>query len=325
MELGLIDLSEYELPTISNLTIAANFLQITELLKQIEYCLEQQISLTNWIDIIQIAQNACSVKLEQLSVAFGIFSFKSIKPFPTFTTIQTLFWYLSHPYLNTESELQVFIFGLKWMECAEMGADVLLILLCCLDMNRLTTEELKQMKDLIKDYVNSLAEKVVDCLYKLSSEFELSLTAITENKTVLCELYTEKVYTEVLNLVKENSKRKLKFTAVIPLWSAKDPKPEYSPNNLYTFSKENGYQAWLEVIEKYVWGWNITNWGPTKIVLVDGEYGKGGGMFMEDVRVYDTLKKEWIQHGVRLPSRRHGGVAVVDNSLFIIGGVGGYR
>ncbi|XP_021192056.3 kelch repeat and BTB domain-containing protein 8 [Helicoverpa armigera] len=324
MELGLIDISEHSLATVGDLAIAANFLQITELTKQIDYCLEQQLSLSNWMEIKEIAQNAASVKLEQAAVIYGLFSFKSMKP-EYVPNINKLFWYLSHPYLDIESELQVFKFGLKWIEQQEMGADALLIILCCLDMDRITKDELEAMKDLTKDYVNSLTEKIIACLHKLAADYELTLSAVKQHKQILCELYTLKVYTEVLNLVKESIHRKLRFTAAVPMWSNKDKAPEKSPNYLFTYTKGPGLQKWMEVAETNLWGWNIASWSPTKIVVLCGEYGRGTGIFMKDVKVYDIHKNDWIQHGVQLPVRRHAGVVVIEDSLYILGGVGAFR
>ena len=323
MELGLIDLSDYSLSTVGDLAFAANFLQITELTKQINYCLEQQLSLSNCMEIREIAQNAPSAELEQVSVTYALFSFKYMKP-EFIPTIQTLYWYLSHPYLDTESELHVFIFGLQWVKLREAAADTLLVILCCLDMKRLTKEELEEMKELLKDYRNSLTEKLVDCLCKLSTDYELSTNAINENKQVLCELYTEKVYTKVLNLVDGSIERKLTLIPVLPMWPNEHKKAELSENYLYTYT-ESGLEKWIELSEKKLWGWNLTNWTPTKLVKVCGEYGRGGGSYMRDVKVYDIHKKEWIQHGVVLPIRRHAGVVVVQDSLYILGGVGGFR
>ncbi|KAH9630776.1 hypothetical protein HF086_001004 [Spodoptera exigua] len=324
MNIGLIDLSEFDLPTIGDLAVAASFLQITELTKQIDYCLEQQLTLANWLEVKEIASNAALVKLEQSTVIYGLFSFHIMKT-EYIQSLDKLYWYLAHPYLNIESEIQVFKFGLKWLQEHEMGADTLLVVLCCLDLKRITYAEVREIRDLIKDYTNSLAEKVVDCLYKLVSEYDLSLDTIRQNKTELCQEFTEKVYTEVFNLVKESIERKLRFIPTVPMWSNKDKKPEVSQNYLFTYTEEAGFQRWMEVAERNLWGWNITAWSPTQIVVVCGEYGRGSGIFMRDVKVYDIYKKEWTQHGVELPLRRHAGVVVVNDSLFLLGGVGGFR
>lgn len=324
MELGLIDLSDYPLSTIGDIAFAANFLQITELMKQIHYCLGQQLSMANWIEIKGIAHNAPSINLEQEAVIFGLFAFKSMKP-RYIPTIQQLFWYLSHPYLYTDSELHVFKFGLQWIEQQAMGADTILIILSCLDMSRITSEELHKIRDLLLAYANSLAEKVVDCLYKLVTDFELTLPSIKVHKPVLCEMFTEKVYTEVLNLVSESIQRKLKLTPAVPMWSNKIMKTEKAQNFMNTFTEEDGFQNWVEITEKNLWGWNITNWTPTKLVMVCGEHGRGTGSFMRDVKVYDVHKEEWIRHGVELPVRRHAGVVIVEDTLFILGGVGAFR
>ncbi|CAH1637609.1 unnamed protein product [Spodoptera littoralis] len=324
INIGLIDLSEFDLPTIGDLAVAASFLQITELTKQIEYCLEQQLTLANWLEVKEVALNAALVKLEQSTVVFGLFSFSKMKT-ENIQSLDKLYWYLAHPYLNLESELDAFKFGLKWLREHEMGADTLLVVLCCLDLKRLSIEELIEMRELITDFANSLGERVVECLYKLLLEHDLSLDTIRQNKEELCLFFTEKVYTEVFNLVKESVQRKLKYTPTVPMWSNKDKKPEASQNYLFTYTEDAGFQRWMEVAERNLWGWNITAWSPTQIVVVCGEYGRGSGIFMRDVKVYDVYKKEWTQHGVELPVRRHAGVVVVDDSLYLLGGVGGFR
>lgn len=325
MDIGLIDLSEHSMTTVGELAVAANFLQITELVKQIEYCLDLQLSVSNWMQTLAIAENSSYSKLEQLSAAFGLLSFKAMKP-EYVPTIQKLYWYLSHPYLDTLNELDVFKFGLEWIINNETGADALMIVLCCLDIKRLNNSELKEMKVLVSEYANSLGCKVVDCLHELTSrEFDLSTTVVTEQKSMLCEMFTERVYNEVLTLMKQSRDRQLLYTPTVPITIVKDTPLDVEAHFMYTFSKDKAFEKWIEVAEKNLWGWNIVAWGATKLVVVCGEYGRGTGSFMKDVKVYDTLRMEWTRHGVELPSRRHGGVAVVNDSLFIIGGVGGFR
>lgn len=325
MDIGLIDLSEYSLSTIGNLAVAANFLQITELIKQIEYCLEIQLSPSNWLEIITIAENSSYKDLEQLCAVFGLLSFESMKP-QYISDISKLFWYLSHPYLDSPNELDVFKLGLQWILDTETGADALLIIIGCLDLKRVTTDELKEMNVLVKDFVNSLPAKVIECLFDLSdNNIGLSEIVIIEQKSMICEKYTERVYNEVLNMVRTSRKRLWNYTPIIPMWPLTDTDSDLVTHNLYSFNENIGFEKWLEVAEKSLWGWNIATWGGFKLVLVGGERGRGASAFMKDVKVYDTLKKQWTMHGVQLPSRRHGGVAINGDLLYIIGGVGGFR
>lgn len=324
MRIGLIDLSEYSLTTIGELSIAANFLQITELIKQIEYCLDLQLSVSNWMETMIIAENSSYTKLEQLSAAFGLLNFKQMKK-EYILNIHRLFWYLSHPYLDTDNELEVFRFGYEWIINSETGADAILIVLGCLDIQRLSHNDIKEIKTLIKDFVDSLPLKVVDCILEITEHSELSIITLTERKDELCEKFTARVYIEVFKLVSASVNRKLIFTPTVPVWIVKDTKPELISHHMYTFSEDTGLEKWLEVAEKNLWGWNVVAWGANKLVLVCGEHGRGTSVFMKDVKVYDTFRKEWILHGVELPSRRHGGVAIMGDSLFIIGGVGGFR
>ncbi|XP_049877934.1 kelch-like protein 30 [Pectinophora gossypiella] len=325
MQIGIIDLFEYSLSTIGDLAMAANFLQITELIKQIEYTLELQMSISNWMEIMAIADNASYSKLQQLCAAFGLLSFRNMKS-EYVPSIHKLFWYLAHPYLDAGNELDVFRFGFQWITHKETGADALLIILGCLDMKRLTISELVEIKKLIKDYEVSLAAKVIDCILELFiGNVALTIPDISEQKSVLSEKFTERVYNEVINLVRESRIRTLCYEPAVPIWKVKDEKPELTHHFLYTFTVKSGFVQWLEVAEKSLWGWSVIAWGPMKLVAVCGEYGRGTGIFMKDVKVYDTLKKEWIHHGADLPPRRHGGLAIVDDSLYIIGGVGGFR
>ncbi|CAB3246251.1 unnamed protein product [Arctia plantaginis] len=327
MRLGLIDLAELSLPTIGELAIAANFLQITELIKQIEYCLELQLSKCNWLEIMAIAENASYKSLEQRCAAYGLYDFKLMKA-EFIESINKLVWYLSHTHLNSETELQVFKFGVDWIIKHDKSADALLLILGCLDVYRLKEEELKDMKILVKHFQHCLAEKVIDCLYTLATDCRIICCGkMNERKKMLCEMYTERIYMETFNLVNNSKKRQLKFKPCVAVWS-RDPDPDMldaKPHYLYTINNMNEFEPWLEVTEMCLWGWKFVAWGITKIVIVCGERRKGTGFFWKGVKIYDALKKEWIEHGVELPIRRHGGVAIVDDSLYIIGGVGGYR
>lgn len=324
MKIGLIDLSEYSLQTIGEIAIAANFLQISELIKQIKYVLDLQISTSNWMYTMEIAENVSYKILEQMSAAYGLLSFKSMKV-NYVPTLKKLFWYLSHPYLNTESELSVFKFGLEWILHNETGADALMIVLGCLDITKLSLESLSEIKKLMKDYVNSLASKVVDCLYYLlRNVYALSSKVMSEHKEELCEKFTVRVYNEAISLIRESKVRRLQFTLLVPMITKELPEDE-STHYMYMYNPNEGFKKWVKLVEKDIWGWNVVSWDATKLVIVGGERGKGTGMFIKDVKVYDTLKQEWIQHGVQLPPRRHGSVAVVGDLLYIVGGVGGFR
>lgn len=317
-----MDLSEHSHQIIGEIAMAANFLQISELIKQIEYMLDIQLSVTNWIDTMTIAENASYMKLEEHSVAFGLFSFKSMKP-SYISSIRKLFWYLSHPYLDAECELDVFKFGLDWVLNNETGADAIIIVLGCLDVTKLSLNDLLEMKSLITVYNSSLPAKVIDCLVMLHKKCGNISPQISEQKE-LCETFTRRVYDEVCNLVKESKQRKLKFTISLPM-TIKQPLADESPHYMYTYTLGEGFHKWLELVEKNLWGWNVVSYNGTKLIIVGGEYGKGTGTFMRDVKEYDTLRKEWNRHGVQLPQRRHGSVAVLGDCLYIIGGVGGFR
>ncbi|KAM3962454.1 kelch-like protein 6 [Aphomia sociella] len=325
MEVGLIDLFEYPLNIISILAVVANFLQITELIKQITLTLNLQLSISNCMEIMSIAENCSYTKLQRNSEALVLLSFKEMKP-DYIPSIHKLYWYLSHPYLHVDNEIEVFKFGLDWISHTETDVDALLIILCCLDMKRLTTDDLKEMRTLVTEYMYSLAAIVIDCLQELKSGgYDLCPTAVASQKLLLCEMFTERVYNEVLNLVTAFKQRINNLTPTVPLWLAKQEKPGLKPHSMYKFSDDKGFEKWLDIAEKNLWGWSTVAWGVTKLILVCGEHGRGTGVFMRDVKVYNTLTNEWTLHGAHLPSRRHGGVAVTGDSMFIIGGVGGFR
>ncbi|CAK1555665.1 unnamed protein product [Leptosia nina] len=325
MKIGLIDLSEYSLNTIGDIAVAASFLQVTELIKQIEYTLDLQLSVSNWIEIMSIAEQCAYNNLEKIAIMHGLLSFKDLKP-NYIPTIHMLAWYLSHPFLDSESEADIFKFGYQWLLHHETGADALLVILGCLDLRRITILDIKEIQDFMKDFENSLAAKVIDCLeYLIDNKLEISCESLHNHKTAICETFTERVYNEIFNAIKSGIARKLTYTPIVPLWILKGSKPEFLPHYLYSFTPENKFQQWLEVAEKNLWGWSIVSWGPSKIVLVGGEHGRGTGLFMRDIKVYDTLRKEWIQHGVLLPHQRHSGCVVVGDDLYIIGGVGVFR
>lgn len=325
MKIGLIDLFEYPLSTIHGIATVANYLQITELIKQVEYSLDLQISHCNWIQIMGIAENSSFSKLQQLSTAFGLFAFRSMKT-EHITNLHNLVWYLSHPYLDAQWELDVFNFGFNWISHHETGADALLIILGCLDVTRLKINDLMDIKErltLFNNFGNSLAARVVELFYDLlQNDLEVRLSVLDKRKSQLCEKFTERVWTEAYNISKQSSPRKLTYT---PIMATSTDNSNSLPHCLYTFKEIEGFENYLQVAENKLWGWNIISWGLTKIVFVCGEHGRGTGNFMRDVRVYDTLRKEWTSHGVSLPQRRHAGLAVVGDSLFVVGGVGGYR
>lgn len=325
MNMGLIDLSEYSLATIGDIAVAANFLQVTELIKQIEYVLEIQLCDSNWMEIMGMAEHCSYSKLEQYSAAYGLYSFKCMKP-EYVPSIHKLAWYLSHPYIDAQRELDVFMFGLKWILNNETGADALLIILGCLDFKRALNHDIEEIKKAASEFENSLASKVVDCMYELSSnKLDINESILDDKKNELCEKFTERVWAETKNIVRESKPRLLKYTPVVPMWVIKNSKPELLPHYMYMYDNDKGFEQWLEVSEKNLWGWSIISWGLTKLVIVCGEHGRGTGIFMKDVKVYDTLKQEWTRHGVDLPPRRHAGLAVVGDSLYIVGGVGGFR
>jgi hypothetical protein len=326
MNIGLIELSDYTLSTIAHLSIAANFLQISELIKQIEYCLDLYLCVSNWMEIMAIAEASSYTKLEKLAASFGLLTFKTMKP-EYIPTIQKLYWYLSHPYLDTESELNVFLFGLEWITNMNFSEDAILLILCCLDIKNISTSDLQDIKKLITKFPNSISLKVVDLLLELSTAHnaDISVTSLKKQKSVLSEMFTPEIYNESFNIVKDSRSRALTYTPSVPMWIVKDTKPEVIPHFMYTYTETQGFDKWMEVAEKNLWGWNVTGWGPNRLVVVCGEYGRGTGLFMKDVKVYDTLRKEWTWHGVELPPRRHSGVSVINDSMYIIGGVGGFR
>ncbi|KAJ8724071.1 hypothetical protein PYW07_008051 [Mythimna separata] len=340
MQIGFVDLSDFSLSTVSDVMAAATFLQITELTKQINYCLEEQLSASNWIEIRELAQRAPSPELEQAATTYGLFQFKYMKP-EYISTIEMLFWYLSHPYINAESELQVFTFGVKWCEMKKMNAQGLLIPLCCVDFKLIKATELEDMKnnkmmkdeDLILDYACSQTRAVIVGLHKILKICPISLTSLGEHKKLFCiegeEEMSEEIYNLAVNIVCGSVERKLTYVPAVPMWTyegkKKEGNAELSENHLYIYKFDSGFEEWLQISQKNYWGWNITNWTPSKIVMCCGEHGRGTGKFMRDVKVYDIHKKEWIQHGVQLPPRRHAGVVVMGDELYILGGVGEYR
>ncbi|XP_041969968.1 kelch-like protein 26 [Aricia agestis] len=325
MQIGLINLYEYDLSTIRDIAVAANFLQITELMKQIEYTLELQITDSNWVEIMEIAESSTYHKLEHVAAVHGLLSFTNMKP-EYIPSMHKLAWYLSNPYLNAENESDIFKFGFDWMINNETGADALLIILSCLDLTKLTTYDLKRILDLLGDYVNSLAIKVVQCLCVLHGyPGGISPVTLKNNRQKLTEEFTMRVWTETYKLVDECKPRKLVYTCIVPMWQLQESNHRPLPHCLYTYNDGEGLSKWMELTDSVLWGWNIITWGLTKIVMVCGEYDRGSGKFMRDVRVYDTVQNEWTSHGVELPHRRHAGLAVVGNSLFIVGGVGGHR
>ncbi|XP_045776912.1 kelch-like protein 25 [Maniola jurtina] len=332
MKIGMILLSEYPLSTVGEIAIAANFLQITELIKQIQYVLDIQLSESNWLETMSIAQNASYSQLEHYSAAYGLYSFNSMKP-EDIPTIEMLVWYLCHPYLGSENEMHVFKFGFNWL-LKNRRLEHTLLILACLDIRRVTNKTLIDLKEYLITYwdqnldyfSNSLVPKVIDCLIKLTSkDVEISESSLCEHKTELCDKFSERVWSELMSIVKHSRARLIKYVPVVPLWTLTDLRPDFSPHLLYTFEEDNGFEKYLEVAEKNLWGWNVAAWGLTKLVVVGGEHGRGTGIFMKDVKVYDTLKKTWTQFGVQLPPRRHAGVTTVGDLLYIVGGVGEFR
>ncbi|VVC91003.1 unnamed protein product [Leptidea sinapis] len=326
MIIGVIDLTEYDFATLCNISNAATFLQITELIKQMEYTLDMQLCESNWIETMMIAEQCIYSKLRKLAVTYGLFAFKKMKV-EYIPLLNTLAWYLSHPYLDSENELNVFKFGFNWLQHNETGADAILIILGCLDLNKLSVKEINEIRKLISVYEYSLALKVVECVMSLINRGgnKLDTQFLKSHKQIICQEFTERVYIEVQNLVENCPTRKLTYTPIVPMWILKDSRLEMLPQCLYSYTEEKKFEKWLEVAEKNLWGWSAVNWSGNNLVVVCGEHGRGTGLFMQDVKVYDLLRQVWVKHGVQLPPRRHGGMAVVGDELFIIGGVGTFR
>ncbi|XP_034834014.1 actin-binding protein IPP-like [Maniola hyperantus] len=326
MKIGMILLSEYPLSTVGEIAIAANFLQITELVKQIQYVLDIQLSESNWLETMSIAQNASYSQLEHYSAAYGLYSFNSMKP-ENIPTIEMLVWYLCHPYLSSETEMHVFKLGFEWL-IKNRRLEHTLLILACLDMRRVTVKTLIDLKEYLITFLdqNSLVLKIIDCLVELTNkDEEISESSMHQHKTELCDKFSERVWSELTSIVKHSRVRLIKYVPVVPLWPSKDLRPDFLSHCLYTFEEEKGFEQYLEVADKNLWGWNVAAWGLTKLVVVCGEHGRGTGIFMKDVKVYDTLKKTWTQFGVQLPPRRHAGVTTVGDLLYIVGGVGEFR
>lgn len=335
---GLVCLNDVH--PLDDLAISANFLQIGELMKQIQYILISRLSLTNWLSTIDLAEAISSKELKQSAVIFGILNFHEMKP-EHIPTIQQLYWYLSHPYLEIESEYQVFKFGFDWIVNSKCLPDGLLIILGCLDIKALRKQHIddiiKQIDVLFND---SFPFQIVQSLADILNEQPnggITSSKIIENKSKICDKYSEETYMELLDLVRCSRERLLELVPCVPVILIDEKKvlsPGISSNYLekpkdpqfmYQFREEKGFEKWLEVASNSLWGWSVAAWGRTKLVVVGGEYGKGSGHFMREVAIYDTLDKEWIRHGVSLPPRRHAGVAVMGNSLYIVGGVGTFR
>lgn len=326
MQMGMILLSEYPLSKIGEIAVAANFLQITELTKQIEYVLDIQLSKCNWMETMAIAQNASFSELEQYSAAYGLYSFSTMTV-DHISTIQKLVWYLSHPYLDARNELEVFLFGFNWL-CKHNKLDDAVLILACLDMTRVTYHNLVEIKRSMHTcpLSDSLFLEITDCLlYLTSKDPKISESSMHEHKMEFCKKFSERVWSETVKIINSTRPRCIKYLPVVPLWVLKDDRPALLPHNLYTFDEEKGFEQYLEVAEKSLWGWNVASWGLTKLVIVGGEHGWGSGVFNRDVKVYDTLRKKWTQFGVQLPPRRHAGVTVVGDVLYVIGGVGEFR
>ncbi|XP_023954887.1 kelch-like protein 10 isoform X3 [Bicyclus anynana] len=328
MQMGMILLSEYPLKTIGDIAVAANFLQITELIKQIQHVLDIQLNESNWLATMTVARNASYEDLEQYSAAYGLYNFNSMKP-ECITSIHKLVWYLSHPHLDCQNELDVFKFGLLWLYKNNQLKEILLVL-ACLDMQKITSKTLTDIRRTFKDYDSHLSDslflEIISCLFNITSKgLQISESSLCEVKIELSDKYTERVWSESLSIVKNSQPRVLKYVPVVPIWILKDDKPELRPHNVYTFDEGEGFEKYLEVADQNLWGWSMAAWGLTKLVVVCGEHGRGTKMFMQDVKVYDTLKKQWEQISAQLPFRRHAGVTSVGDLLYILGGVGEYR
>ncbi|XP_075983230.1 kelch-like protein 15 isoform X2 [Anticarsia gemmatalis] len=317
---GFIDLKMYSMDELSELAESANFLQITELTKQIEYKLGYCLALNNWADTMTVAEKGSFPKLVEKVATYALYSFKEMKP-EHIGSIQKLGWYLSHPYLRADTEIEVFEFGFEWVTLKQTGADSLLYILGCLDMDKINKWELNTMKRLMKRHENSLAEKIIDCLHYIVTTYKISAREIKKNKTAICEMFTERVYKEVLDLVTHSIKRLLEYKPFVTLnFTSEDPYTPTNPHCVYSFDG-NGFNKWVEVAEKNLWGWIVVPWGLTKLVVASGEHGRGTGSFWRGVNIYDLITNEWDHQRVQLPIRRHCGAVILGNEIFLVGGV----
>ncbi|CAH2264143.1 jg8104 [Pararge aegeria aegeria] len=324
---GMIFLTEYSFSTIGEIAAAANFLQISKLIEQIQEFLNSRLCLNNCIEIMLAARYASYTQLEQTSSACGLYSFKFMK-LEYITTLNNLVWYLSHPYLDSHNEFHVFHFGFKWL-CKNHKLDDTLLILACLDMKRVTYDNLVDIKETLSDYVSRLSDslvlEIIDLLLFLTSQkIKISESKVHDLKDQLCEKFSESVWSESLSIVKDSITRLLKYVPLVSCHIRNNEEPEESQQCLYSFDEDKGFEQYLEVADINLRGWNATSWGLTKLVFVGGEYGRGTGVFFRDIKVYDTLKKKWTLYDVELPSRRNAGVTTVGDLLYIVGGVNEY-
>ncbi|XP_039758147.1 kelch-like protein 26 [Pararge aegeria] len=324
---GMIFLTEYPFSTIGEIAVAANFLQITQLIEQIQEFLNSRLCLNNCIEIMLAARYASYKQLEQTSSACGLYSFNFMK-LEYITTLKNLVWYLSHPYLDSQNEFHVFHFGFKWL-CENHKLDDTLLILACLDMKRITYDNLVDIKKTLSDYVSRLSDSLVLeiielLLFLTRQKNEISESKVHDLKNQLCEKFSESVWSESLSIIKDSITRLLKYVPLVSCHIRNNEEPEESQQCLYTFDEDKGFEQYLEVADKNLHGWNATTWGLTKLVFVGGEYGRGTGVFFRDIKVYDTLKKKWTLYNVELPSRRNAGVTTAGDLLYIVGGVNEY-
>ncbi|XP_023954947.1 kelch-like protein 9 [Bicyclus anynana] len=327
MEMGNILLSEYPLTIIDQIAVTADFLQIRDLTKQIQHVLDIQLSESNWLDTMTIAQKASYTELEQLSAAYGLYNFNSMET-RSISTIHILIWYLSHPYLDSQDELQIFKFGLLWLYRNLQVKDNVLLILACLDMKRVTNKTLLDIRDFSNNYsCGSLFLEIISCLLNITSKgLDISESSLCEHKEEICEKFTERVWCEALSIVKDSRPRLLKYVPVVP--TQKNILDEKNmlhvlQNFVCTLNEDRQFEKLLEVADKEFMDWKVAAWGPTKLVVLCGfrlRFGSGIE-FMQDVMVYDTLRNQLEKISAQLPQKRFPGVTIVGDLLYILGGL----
>ncbi|GBP13398.1 Kelch-like protein 26 [Eumeta japonica] len=329
-----IDLSDPS--CLSDLASSANYLQINELIKQIETTLDYQLSDSTWMSTLIVAEAASYIQLEYRSAMHGLLSFKKMKPIYV-PALDRLHWYLSHPWLDTEDEISVFRFGCEWIKTTNSPPESFLIILGCLDMSNLSNVDFEEMLSLMQNYKECLAYRIIQFLLEVSiSLSDIIVEAIRLHRDELCEKHSQEVYDEVIEIVRGSHRRGMPVVPCVPMinkidWKCSDEEaseklcPPNTPQYIYKFIENVGFEQWLEVTDKSLWGWSVCAWGRTKVCVVGGEYGRGSGHFMKEIAIWDVIRQEWIRHSVNLPPRRHAGLACVNDELYIVGGVGTFR
>ncbi|XP_048523246.1 kelch-like protein 30 isoform X2 [Dendroctonus ponderosae] len=233
--------------------------------------------------------------------------------------------YLGHVYLNIREEFNIFQAAMNWWyenqqkyeEKDQFG--VVLRLLNCIDFRQLTEFEIQEMLS-FPNIVDNVQITAV-----LNGVLKLKYNKIIENSSISGE---HLIYAK--HLCNSKGRRKSKVPGLL-LGQFPVPTNNSKRDILYEhviYEESESFDEFLSIdgtkITDDLTGFHLTSY-KQYICLFGGEFILGLGQWNRNFWMYDTIKGTWERKTILPVSRRHFECAVVNDCVYIVGGVGNFR